>query len=96
MPELKSATVDPIHYDASSPTIYGNNGIAFSELNAFSENITTPASTATCPAGVGYNLSLDKATWKYWTGTAWATSNGTAAQSNIASVIQTNVATFAS
>jgi hypothetical protein len=89
-PELKSTTVDPIHYDISSPSIYGNNGIAFYELNNFAESLGSGG----CSSGVGYNLSLDKVTWKYWNGSSWATANGTASQSNIASVIQTNTATF--
>lgn len=90
MPELKSTTVDPIHYDASSPSIYGNSGVSFSDLNAYAEVL----GSGSCSSGVGYNLSLDKATWKYWTGAAWATANGTAAQSNTAAVINTNTATF--
>jgi hypothetical protein len=105
MPELKSITVDPIHYAANSPSIYGNNGVEFSEINSFTENITTPASAATCPSGISYNLSLDKITWYWWdsakasncigVGTgAWCASNNSPAQSNLASVIQTNAATF--
>jgi hypothetical protein len=89
-PELKSVSVDPIHYDSSSPSIYGNNGVAFSELSAFVENLGSGG----CASGVGYNLSLDKSLWKYWNGSNWVTSNDTAAQSNTATVIHTNAATF--
>jgi hypothetical protein len=96
MPELKSVNVGPVHYDASSPSIYGNNGVAFSELNSFTEILGAGGCDIDNDGNsdASYNLSLDKITWKYWNGAAWVTANGTAAQSNIAAVIQTNSATF--
>jgi hypothetical protein len=90
MPELKSVTVDPIHYEASSPSVYGKNGIAFSDLNAFTETLGAGG----CSSGIGYNLSLNKTTWKYWNGANWVTTNDTVAESNSAAVIHANTATF--
>jgi Concanavalin A-like lectin/glucanases superfamily len=89
-PELKSTTVDPVHYDASSPTIYGKDSINFSVLDTFTETLGSEG----CSDGVTYNLSLDKTIWKYWNGSAWATSNGLKAQSNSAAVVSANRLTF--
>ncbi|HVJ65338.1 MAG TPA: LamG-like jellyroll fold domain-containing protein [Bdellovibrionota bacterium] len=96
VPELKSTTVDPPHYDTSSPSIYGNNSVTFSTLNAFTETQGANACTngSGCTASLGYNLSLDKSTWKYWNGSNWVTANGTATQSNSEAVVQANLGTF--
>jgi hypothetical protein len=99
MPELKSVSVDPIHYPSytatdTSPsnTIIGVNGVPFYDLNSFTETLGS-----TCPSGVLYNIGLtNTGPWKYWNGTAWVTSNGSAAQANTASEIHANAATFGS
>jgi|GEM_PF-688186 len=88
-PELKSVTVDPVHYPTEA-SLYGNNGVDFYDLSAFVQTLGAGA----CSSGIGYNLSLDKSNWKYWNGSSWATANGTAAQSNAATVIGANAATF--
>jgi hypothetical protein len=90
MPEIQSVTVGPIHYDSSSPSIYRNDAIKFSEISSFSESLGANG----CPGGIGYNLSLDKTNWKYWNGTAWVPANGTSAQSNSKAVIAANATTF--
>jgi hypothetical protein len=91
-PELKSTTVDPIHYPrylstdtAPANTIIGLNGVAFYELNAF---VQTLGSVGGCSNGVVYNLGLSNTgPWKYWTGTTWATANGSSAQANTAAAL---------
>jgi len=100
-PELKSVTVDPIHYPSylstdTSPgnTIIGVNGVAFYDLSAFTQTL---GATNGCSSGVVYNIGLSSTgPWKYWTGAAWATSNGSSAQANTAATINTNAATFGS
>lgn len=90
-PELKSVRVDPIHYP-NEATVYGNNGVSFDSLSAFTETLGAGG----CASGIGYNLSIDKTNWKYWNGSAWVAANGTVAQSNPAAVIATNAASFGS
>lgn len=91
MPQLQSVSVTPVHYDSSSPTVVSNSGINIYSLSHFAE-------TASCASGIGYNLGVGTtaagATWYWWNGSAWVAANGTAAQSNLASVIQTNSAAF--
>ncbi len=93
-PELKSVTVDPVHYDSSAPTVIGQTGVSYDSIATFSETIQTSA----CPSGVGYNLGVgalySSAIWYYWNGSTWITANGTVAQSNTAAVISTNAASF--
>ncbi|MEO5668891.1 MAG: LamG-like jellyroll fold domain-containing protein [Bdellovibrionota bacterium] len=91
-PELKSISIGPMHYPAEA-TIYGNNGVVFYDLASFAQTL---GSTNGCSGGVGYNLSLDKTNWKYWNGSAWASADGTFAQTNPASSIQTHASTFGS
>jgi hypothetical protein len=90
-PELKSTTVDPIHYPQylstdTSPgnTIIGVNGISFYELNAFTQSLGAGG----CSNGVVYNLGLSNTgPWKYWTGAAWATADGSSSQANTAAAL---------
>jgi hypothetical protein len=90
-PELKSTTVDPIHYPkflstdtAPGNTIIGMNGVAFYELNAFTQLLGAGG----CSNGVVYNLGLSNSgPWKYWTGVTWATANGSSAQANTAAAL---------
>ena len=92
-PELKSVTVDPVHYDSSGASVIGKNGVAYSSLLNFVESLGT-----SCVSGVGYNLGVGanyfSATWYYWNGSAWAAANGAATQSNTSAVIATNVSSF--
>jgi trimeric autotransporter adhesin len=91
MPELKSTTVDPIHYPTylstdTSPlnTIIGQNGVAFYDLNNFAQSL----GAGSCSNGVVYNLGLSNTgPWKYWTGAAWATADGSSAQANTAAAL---------
>ncbi len=96
-PELRSVTIDPIHYAADSPTVVGKTGVPYSVLQSFTETLG-----ASCAGGVGYNLgvgpSLSAATWYYWSGSAWTATdsilNATGAQSNPESVIHANAPIF--
>jgi hypothetical protein len=92
-PELKSVTVDPVHYDTSSPSVIGKTGVRVYSLSSFAETLG-----ASCASGIGYNLGVgatySAATWYYWNGSAWVVANGTATQSNAASVVSANAATF--
>ena len=99
-PELKSVTVDPVHYDSSAPSVVGKTGVAYVKLASFVETLGT-----TCASGVGYNLGIGAssgaATWYWWDASAnagagaWVTANGTSAQSNSATTLSTNLAAFA-
>lgn len=93
-PELRSVTVDPIHYDSSAPTIIGKNGVSYYSLGSF----TASLGTGGCGSGVLYNLGVGSssatATWYWWNGTAWVTANGTVANANTSAVINTNASTF--
>lgn len=96
-PELKSVSVDPIHYESSSPTVIGKKGVSYHSLASFSETLG-----ASCSVGIGYNLGTgnlySSAIWYWWNpskaagclgaGTgAWCVSDGTVAQSNDASTV---------
>lgn len=93
-PELKSVTIDPVHYASDSPTIIGKTGTSYQSLASFTETLG-----ASCGSGIGYNLGVgavySSATWYYWNGSAWVVADGTAAQSNTAAVLGANVASFA-
>jgi hypothetical protein len=104
-PELKSVTVDPVHYDSGSPTVIGKTGMSYYSLASLTETITASA----CPNGVGYNLGkgalFSSATWYWWdsskatgcagAGTgAWCPADGTVAKSNDAATISSNASTF--
>ncbi|MFA6382161.1 MAG: Ig-like domain-containing protein [Candidatus Buchananbacteria bacterium] len=78
-------------YPTDSPAIYPNTSLApagVTNWNLFTE-------TATKNGGaINYQLSDDEGvTWQYWNGSAWAAAS-TAANSNSASVINTNIASF--
>ena len=89
MPELKSVSAGPNHYDSASPTVITVGGTSYLSLSGFTETLG-----GACAGAPKYQLSIDKSTWYYWTGTAWATANNTTAQANIASDINTNISTF--
>lgn len=89
-PQLKSTSVGPVLYDANSPEIYGKNGIAFSELDDFTELLGAGG----CSSGISYNLSLDKATWKYWDGDSWETAASLPNDSNDAVDVLSHVSSF--
>lgn len=102
-PELKSVSAGPTHYSKSSPSIYGLSGASFGEHGGFIETLGSNG----CSSGIGYNLSLDKTNW-YWFDSAkasdcvgvgsgaWCLADGTAAESNSASVVQTSLSEFVS
>jgi hypothetical protein len=90
-PELKSTSVDPIHYPTEAP-IATTTGVPFLKLGNLSETLGSGG----CSSGLGYNLSLDGTSWRYWNGSSWVIANGTAAQSNAASVMSDHIANFAS
>lgn len=82
------ATIPPALYVTSAPAIVANSGIMTDGLLGFEESVTTPSGTT-----IKYQLRHDSV--NYWhTGSAWAVSDGTAAQSNTAAQIHANRATF--
>lgn len=74
-------------YPTDTPTIEATTQFGSSALATFAETTTTPGSDA-----VQYVLVVDDQD-RYWDGAAWADSNGTYAQSNPATTINTNAAT---
>jgi hypothetical protein len=92
MPEIKTVSVDPLHFDNTTPTpsIYGVNGVEFSGLNAITESLGGGG----CSSGIGYTLSSDKITWKYWSGSSWVNSNNTVTQSNPLAITQLRLAAY--
>ena len=90
MPELKSVTVGPTHYDNTSPSVIGNNGSSYYSLSNFIQTLGSGG----CAGTVGYNLSPDKVTWYYWNGSTWAAANGTAGQSNLYSMVASHIAAY--
>ena len=79
MPELKSVTVGPNHYDTSAPTVISKTGVSYYSLSSVVQTLGTNG----CGSGVLYNLgvgaSYSTATWYWWNGTAWASAGGTTA-----------------
>ncbi len=71
-------------YSVTNPTVTVNSGVSMSNLLTFTETISTPANT-----GVQYILLVNGSP-KYWNGSAWVLSNGTYAQSNTGTVINTH------
>jgi hypothetical protein len=59
-------------------------------LSSFSETLGS-----SCVGTATYALSLDKVVYYYWTGAAWAISNGTVGQSNVAASISAQISSFA-
>lgn len=87
-PEIVSVAAGPVAYDSAAPAVRSLSGPAYSLLMAISE-------TASCAGGVVYQLSPDGAVWWWWNGSAWAVSNGTAAQSSPVSTLNAHLTTFA-
>lgn len=75
-------------YSISNPYLIANESIIASGLNSFTETSTLGSGTL-----VKYVLNINNQA-KYFDGTSWVDSNGTIAQSNLASEINSNVATF--
>lgn len=71
-------------YSLTNPTVAVIAQIAMSELNSFIETAVKPANT-----DIKYQLLVNGLS-KYWNGAAWATSDGSYAQSNTAAIINTN------
>lgn len=84
MPKLKSVVVGPEdRYYAGSPTLVNNTAITIS--NALAE-MTKSDVTNACTQ---YQFSTDNGvTWKYYNGSAWATTTGGVAQSNPLSAVE--------
>lgn len=80
-------------YATDNPMVVSNNGHVFNNpLNIFTETATKPAGSE-----LKYHVSSDNgATWKYWNGSIWTPTDDSYAQSNLASVIHTNLNTLAS
>ena len=76
-------------YPTTNPTIETNSGFPFTAaLEDFTETATKPANTE-----IKYIISIDDGViYQYWTGAAWAASDGTYAQSNTAATVNTNIA----
>jgi len=95
MPEVKSVTVGPNHYDSSSPTVISKSGVTYRNLSGFTETLGAGG----CTSGVTYNLgvgtSYSSATWYYWNGSAWASAGGTTVTSSSAATINSHASSFA-
>jgi len=95
MPELKSVTVGPNHYDTSAPTVISKAGVSYTALSNFIETL----GSGVCGSGILYNLgvgaSYGAATWYYWNSTAWtAVTVPGVGQANSAATLATNASTF--
>ncbi|MBC7662109.1 MAG: hypothetical protein H7249_20630 [Chitinophagaceae bacterium] len=91
-PELKTVALGtPLHYPANNPPITTALATAVSYYN-----VATFAETGSsvCADTAKYALSRDNASWYYWNGSAWTTSNGTYTQAATAALISSNAATF--
>jgi len=89
-PELKSVTVDPVHYPLEA-AVSGNNGVPFYELTSLTQSL----GAGDCTSGVVYNLALSNTgPWKYWNGSAWVTANGTEAHANSAATFSSQLSSF--
>jgi hypothetical protein len=77
-------------YPTTSPTLVPNTGQGYSSLLAFSQTLGG-GSTGT----IKYQISSDNGvTWYWWSGAAWATTVAGYTEANIATDINTNIATF--
>ncbi|MBU1166830.1 isopeptide-forming domain-containing fimbrial protein, partial [Patescibacteria group bacterium] len=77
-------------FDTASPTAINNNTQAFNRLDSFAE---TPGSKN--QGDLSYQISQDGGvTWRYFDGSSWQTASGGVAQSNTASVVNTNLSSF--
>ncbi len=94
-PELKSVTIDPVHYNNSAPTIINKTGVSYSSLSNFIQTLGSGG----CSSGAVYNLGVGStygaATWYWWNGSIWTTADGTTSKANSASIIADNISTFA-
>ena len=98
-PELKSVSVDPIHFDSTSPTVVTQVGENYASLSGFTETLG-----AGCTGGVTYNLGIGSsygaATWYWWDSAAlagvgnWVVANGTSTRSNAAAIVNSHISTF--
>ncbi len=88
-PILDTLQVGNISYPITDPTIESDNTFPFTAaLEDFTETSTKPGSTE-----IQYIVSIDGgSTFLWWSGAAWVASNGTYAESNLASVVDTNIA----
>jgi hypothetical protein len=75
-------------YSTTNPTLEIAQGFRTEQLLNFVETVTAAGSDA-----VKYILKKDSS-WYYWSGTAWAVSNETYAQSNTAAEIVANISSF--
>jgi len=95
MPEVKSVSAGPNHYDSSSPAVVSKTGVAYKVFSGVTETLGAGG----CSSGVTYNLgvgaSYSSATWYYWNGSTWTTTSGTTATSNSAAVINSHASSFA-
>lgn len=89
-PEVVEASFIAPSFDPSAPRVHGTTGMPFAQLTLLEETLGSGG----CSAGVGYTLSLDQTVWYWWNGTAWAVSNGTAAQSAGVTATNSGLATF--
>ncbi|MBI3252361.1 MAG: hypothetical protein HYZ52_03450, partial [Candidatus Omnitrophica bacterium] len=92
--DMQTVTVNgpSIVYSTTNPTVVPTTGVTSTYLTSFTETSTKPASTA-----LQYILSPDNGTTYYYYNSgssAWATSDGTYAQSSAAATINTNIASF--
>jgi len=80
-----------IPYPITDPTIEVNSGFPFTAaLEGFTEDAVKPVNTE-----IKYIISIDDGvTYKYWSGVAWVASDGSYAQSNLASDVNTNIASI--
>ena len=79
-------------YPSSDPPIFPNTGFPFTtELDTFTESVETPGSTE-----IKYHCSSDDgATWKYWDGVSWVTTDDSYTQANTGSEVNTNIGSLA-
>lgn len=75
-------------YPTSNPAVINNSGVTTDDVEGFLATVTVTGSDL-----VKYQISLS-AVLKYWNGAAWATSDGTYAQSNTAAEIIANLSTL--
>ncbi len=82
-----------VTYDTTSPSITNSNTINYYTLASFASVLGTTG----CSGGVTFTLSPDNTTYYYYTGSAWAASNGSLAQTSTAAQLSAaNLATFSS
>ncbi len=93
MPELKSVSVGPTHYDSSTPSVIAIDGPQFTTLSGF----TVTLGANGCSSTPKFELSTDKVTWYYYTSGSWtAATTSSYTYASDASTINSNIASFAS